>query len=526
MPQGIEAATLAAAVAAPAAGSFEHARWISQRYFNLFRLVVAAVFAIFGSALDLGQQAPTVYTVTALAYLGAVLTFGFPDALRRFGLARLVTLQVLIDIVALTLLMWASGGYRSGMPIIIMVVLAGAGLVAQGRMVIFYAALATVAVLAENGWRFLSGRQASDFFVIGVVCMGFFGIALTARLLARRAQANEYLAELRGIALANQQVINDHIIRELQDGVLVVGADGTLRHANPQAGALLGVSLIEGGQLDELAPALLRSLWERDAPGQSRMLRLGPANRLVRTRVVTARSGESIVYLTDYEQLQNQAQHLKLAALGRLTASIAHEIRNPLAAISHAAELIGEEAGGPTGERLSRIIVDNTRRIERIVHDVLALGRRDQVRPEHVQLAEFIAHLLDELALRGEVEAAWLEIGVAADLLVSIDPSHLRQILLNLLTNARRYCVPGPAAIRVWAVPGPGRVCLHVADNGPGVDEAVQTQIFEPFFTTDSRGTGLGLYIARELAEANGATLEVAANDPGAHFILSVRIMV
>lgn len=506
----------------PLAG-LEHSRWVSLRYFNLFRLTAASIFMVFGSALGLGQQGPRLFTATALIYLAAVLALGFPDALRRLGLARLVTLQVVVDVLALTTMMWTSGGYRSGLPIVLMVVLAGAGLVAQGRMVLFYAALASVAMLSENAWRYLLDRPANDFFQVGLVCIGFFGIALTARLLARRAQANEYLAAQRGVALASQQALNARIIRDMPDGVIVVGADGTVRQANPRASVLLGVELKAGSSLGDVAPALLRRVWHGDEAARQPE-RFGPSSRLLSCRVVSAPGSDALIYLSDYERLQRQAQHLKLAALGRLTANIAHEIRNPLAAITHAAELLDEEDEPQTRRRLSRIIQDNGRRIERMVRDVLALGRRDQIQADTFDPAEFVRQFVDELVLRGEADPALFALELQEGLSIAFDRTHLHQILWNLVSNARRYCSGGAGAVRLRVQPcGLSRVQIEVADDGPGIAEPQRAQVFEPFFTTDSRGTGLGLYIARELAEANSASLELADAAPGAHFILNAR---
>ena len=177
-----------------------------QRYFNLFRLLIAGFFLVAGRELGLGEEAPRLFMLIALAYIGLVLMLGFPDALYRIGFNRLITIQVIIDILALTGIMWISGGYRSGMPVMMMVYLAAAGLVAEGRMVIFFAACATVAVLSENAWRAFGGRSASEFLQVGIVCIGFFAIAFTARLLARRAKANESLAMQRGEALSRPTV--------------------------------------------------------------------------------------------------------------------------------------------------------------------------------------------------------------------------------------------------------------------------------------------------------------------------------
>ncbi|MBL8458644.1 MAG: PAS domain-containing sensor histidine kinase, partial [Zoogloea sp.] len=230
------------------------------RYLNLFRLVLAGFFLVAGRPLQLGGDSPTLFIAAAIAYMSAVLILGFRDAERLLGTPQLVTLQVLVDITLLTVIMWASGGYRSGIPILILVALAGAGLVGQGRMVLFYAAYATVAVLLENAFRLLSGRETVDFFTVGITCIGFFAIAQVARLLAQRALANEDLARQRGADLANQLRLNRQIIQDMQDGVLVVGEGAVVRQFNPQATTLLGTTLREGVSLKACAPSLEREL--------------------------------------------------------------------------------------------------------------------------------------------------------------------------------------------------------------------------------------------------------------------------
>ncbi|MDT3672010.1 MAG: PAS domain-containing sensor histidine kinase [Aromatoleum sp.] len=502
-------------------------RWVPLRYLNFFRLVVAGLFLVAGRELNLGEAAPNVFVGTALAYGGAVLALGFPDAARAFGLGRLITIQLVIDIVVLTVLMWASGGYRSGMPVLMMVILAGAGLVAEGRMVLFFASLATVAVLAENAWRYFSGGTPADFLQVGFVCIGFFGIAITARLLALRAKANESLAVQRGEALAKQQAVNERIIRDMQDGVLVLGSDGRITHANPRATELLGSAAVEGRMLTDIDPAFA-DCRTRCAGAEGRLQRLGASGKLLRCRAVGADAngtdGDTLIYLTDFEEVQMHVQQLKLAALGRLTASMAHEIRNPLAAVTQAAELLTEEKRGDVQLRLVRIINDNARRIERMIRDVLALGRRGETLPEALVLAPFVASLVEEFALGGDSERGVFGIDIAAGATLAIDRAHLHQILGNLLGNARRYASGGAESVRIFSTSeASGQAALHVVDDGPGIAESERARVFEPFFTMHPKGTGLGLYIARELAEANGATLELRDNAPGAHFVLTGR---
>ena len=506
----------------------DSSRLAPHRYFNLFRLIVAGLFLVAGEQLNLGVEWPQAFTAITIVYLGLVLALGFPDAMRRFGLDRLITLQVVIDILALAFIMWISGGYRSAIPVMMMVYLAGAGLVAEGRMVLFYAALATVAVLVENTWRTYAGLEPTEFLQVGIACMGFFAIALTARLLARRAKVNESLAELRGEALDRQEAINERIIKDMQDGVIVMAADGRVRQANPRASFLLGMNLREG-MLLSAADASFAGCHLRCATPMGELERLGPAGKLLRCRALQAstngsEAGDTLIYLTDFEEIQQQVQQLKLAALGRLTASMAHEIRNPLSAVTQAADLLSEEKRTDVQARLVRIINDNAHRIERLVREVLALGKRDEVVREVLPLAEFVSGMVDEFGLSGAEERAVFRLEIAPEETIGIDRAHLHQILGNLLGNARRHCSGRPGSIRIYTYHTSGdRVSVHVADDGPGVDANQRAQVFEPFFTTDAKGTGLGLYIARELAEANDATLDLVGNAPGAHFVLTGR---
>jgi two-component system sensor histidine kinase PilS (NtrC family) len=502
---------------------------VSLHYFNVYRLAVASVFllaiVLFSSRSGLGSQNPWLFAWVALIYwLLAVFFYG---ALNRLHLAfnLHLTFQVMVDILAWTLMMYASGGSKSGLAVMLLVVLAGAGLVGQGRLTLFYAAIATLAVLLEQLIRIYYDVSAdpADFVQTGIVCIGFFGTAVSARLLARRVIANEELARQRGIDLGNQLSISGRVIRDMQDGVLVVDALEKVRQFNPQAEALLDVHPPENADLASLSLDLTERFraFERGSKESISSLRVPGSGRLLRVRFVhTGESGDVLIYIEDMGRIQREAQQLKLAALGRLTANIAHEIRNPLSAISHAAELLREEKRAEKQERLSRIINDNAQRIERLVRDVLELGRRDRAEAEPIQLARFLDAFVDEFATHEKLDAQIFTLDVTPETMLFFDRAHLNQVLWNLLSNAVRHSTRRSASVRVL---GRANILarsaeLHIMDDGVGVADEARGKIFEPFFTTHSQGTGLGLYIARELCDANGATLECLANEPGAHF--------
>jgi two-component system sensor histidine kinase PilS (NtrC family) len=507
-------------------GDIADSFWRSLRYFSVYRMVVAAVFLVAflstGGTANLASQSRELFLWTDTCYL--VLSFAFLFALQRFDHAfnRQVSIQVACDIVALTLLMYASGGAKSGIAFMLVVVVAGAGLVGQGRLTLFYAALATVAVLIEQAFRMLHfGADAEDFFRTGLISIGFFATAVIAQLLARRVVANEALARQRGIELAEQVRINQQVIEDMDDGVLVVDAAGRVRLHNPQAQALLAVERPAGVDLAVYCPVLADHLRQRAPVAEtSNILRMPDNGKSLLVRLLPPiAGGDTLIYIQDIGRLQAQAQQIKLAALGRLTANIAHEIRNPLAAISHAAELLVDEQRAETRARLVRIIGDNTQRLNRLVGDVLELGRRDRAQPEAIDLAAFLRQFVDEYGFPDPALRSRVRVAVDATVTVSFDRAHLYRVLENLITNALRYAsaAEGAVVVAVDAL-SPNRIELHIIDDGPGIAELDRAKVFEPFFTTRGSGTGLGLYIARELCDANGAQLELLDDPAGAHF--------
>ena len=506
------------------------AHWRSLTWFCVFRLAIAGVFLLATRfvAVDLllGSQNPRLFNAVALVYLGVGVVFLtlVLTTRRHFGL--LLSSQIASDIVALTLLMYASGGSASGIGFLLIAVLAAAGLVGQGRLVLFYAALATVAILIEQGWRILMlGAPVGDLFRAGVTSIAYFGSAITASLLARRALTNEALARARGAELDEQLSVNRQIIEDMDDGVLVVDGDGIVRHANPQAERLLGRHPPPNALLTDYSPLLGERYlqWRTRAVESELMLRISGLDRLVRARFRPPHNGgHALIYLEDMARAQAQAAQIKLAALGRLAANMAHEIRNPLTAISHAAELVREEPDPAMLQRLARIIGDNAQRLNRLVSEILEIGRRDSAHPERIALAAFLRQFVDEHTLGDATLRQRLIVEADETLVLSFDRSHLHRVLWNLVTNALLHAGMG----RVWLRAGrdhKGHVELHIIDEGPGIPKAIQAQIFEPFFTTHHEGTGLGLYIARELCEANDATLEFVDNVPGAHFRIRTR---
>jgi two-component system, NtrC family, sensor histidine kinase PilS len=232
------------------------------------------------------------------------------------------------------------------------------------------------------------------------------------------------------------------------------------------------------------------------------------------------------VFLEDLTRIQAEAQQLKLAAMGRLTANIAHEIRNPLSAINHAAELLLEELEiNETQRRLLQIVHDNTQRLDRMVQDVLKLNRRDRAHRETFLMGGFLRTFVSQFCQIEKVAEDVIDLKIDTDPPVTFDRSHLNQVMWNLCRNALRYSQRKTDSIRISVRAGDpsNGVELAVADDGPGVPEAIRPHLFEPFFTTAASGTGLGLYIAREICDANHASLEYVEQPSGAMFMVVFR---
>lgn len=515
---------------------FSEIHWKTLRYFNIYRFCIACLL-FFATLLPptslalLGPEGGPLHRAITGLYL---LATGLSLALLHFYRQRFnmqLSIQILLDVLVMTLLAHTGGGLRSGLGIMLLVTLAGAGLVGQGRLVLFYAAMATISVLAEQSLRMLADDHAMvDFFQAGLYCAGFFAVAASAHLLAKRVIANEELARMRGEDLRNQTIISQRIIEEMQDGVLVLDRSGHVRQHNPRVEQLLGLGNPTERHLASYSTELAQSFtnWCKRGSNDPVIVRAPASGTHLRARFVTTESseGDVLVFLEDLGRLQEQARQLKLAALGRLTANIAHEIRNPLSAIKHAGELMREESSSQVNDRLLRIVLDNTHRMERIVNDVLEVGRRDRTHREQIDLRQTLPVFVEEFNVKEGVAPEVVQLDFSGRAIISFDRSHLHQVLWNLAGNALRHSHKKTGSIRLKVQDGNRReqVELHVIDDGEGVDESCREQIFEPFFTTHSRGTGLGLYIARELCDANGAQLTlIGSHATGADFCISGR---
>lgn len=505
--------------------------WRSISFFNLYRLILGGLLvltsAIFGKVL-LSEHLQSWFFWLSVAYTLLVLVSVIAVNLRKPRTGLQLAFQVCTDIVAISLLTYFSGGIQSNLGMLMLVSLALAGMISRGRITLLYAALASIAVLLEHGYAVLTSEAAvAQFFQAGVLSISYFAVAWLAHTLSKYALASEKLAFLRGVDLSNMAEANRLMIQDMPDGVLVVDERGMVRQSNPGAERLLGYSFAEGGKshLSECSPLLeaMFAAWRQNKALGNEVLRLPGSDHPVRVRFLPVqREGfwGAVVVLEDVQRVQEQAQQVKLAALGRLTANIAHEVRNPLSSISYATELLKEQKHDPEQERLFQIILDNTTRLNRIVQDVMQVNRRDRLQSESLNLLLRLEDVIESLSQVEQLPRTVFDVRVDPAITARFDNGHFEQVMWNLCRNALRYSQKQTGSVRLRTLTSEdGRTVLEVSDDGPGVPPDATQKLFEPFFTTDAGGTGLGLYIARELCEANGAMIEYRrAPDGGASF--------
>jgi two-component system sensor histidine kinase PilS (NtrC family) len=501
---------------------------LSQISLALFSNATPALSALF---LSIGYAA---FTITQWLLPARLSEPAVQGRLRR----REWVATIGLDLVAFGVLHSLSGAAPAYAALFVLPVLM-AGVLTARLPAMAVAAGVSIVLLGSAGLEVARGGEGTVLITqAGLVGGGFFLIAVLAGELAGRL-AREELAARSTLAMARQQAqLNRLVIDEMQEGVLVVDRGGRVRAANPAALQLLRASRVNRAA----APFLLRGVpaWEpmvnaverafsegtwpvggRDVTLQfdaregenasSRNLRL--RMRFTRRRHATSIEELCVLLIEDARAVQARARQEKLAAMGRVSAGIAHEIRNPLAAIAQANALLHEDMADPALRRLTQMVSDNVERLKRIVDDVLEVAPREKFDAPVIDLSTTVATTCSEWARTAGLAAddtSPLEMDPGREIGgVRFEPDHLRRVLVNLLDNALRHSSQQPGCVRVRIrKQGNSGLALSVGSDGAPISQDVEPYLFEPFFSTRSRGTGLGLYICRELCERYGATIE------------------
>jgi len=506
--------------------------WRALYYFNLYRLVLAGCLLTLALTetpiASFGDRWPTLFTLASLA-LGVMGVLNIITINRgKPGVRTQAQIQISADLVLITLLMHASGGVSSGLGLLLIVSVAAGGVVLSGRGTLLNAAIATSLVLVEHTLNLFLGYSVGGYTQAGLLGVGLFTTGLAVYVLAYRIRRTEDLAQSQAIDIANLAQVNELIVERLDTGVVVTDQEGRVRHINRTARKLLHTfRKARQTPLSDIAPGLASAVesWNESSGDRISPVQLSPDGPKVMLRILRLadETGKSaLIFLEDSTATERQAQQLKLAALGRLSAAIAHEIRNPLGAVSHAGQLLAESPlPDPQSKRLVKIVQDQSTRINEVIETVLQLGRRRGSNPEQIELLAWLFDFIKSLVETRHIDPEAIEITGPA-IMVCMDPGHLNQIVTNLCENAIRHSPPYDAkpliTLATRAATGERNAVLDVIDYGSGIPAELVEEIFEPFFTIDAKGTGLGLYVARDLCEANQGRLDYLPSEQGAHF--------
>jgi len=435
----------------------------------------------------------------------------------------------LIDVLLLCGLFFAAGGVASAIGNLLIVSVAISNTLLRRRIGLLIAAVGALGIVGLSFLlSFSHPANPNDYLQVGTLGALCFAAALLVQALIRRLEVSETLAEQKASEVVGLETLNALILQRMRTGILVLDEQRRVQLANHSALTLLDCERLEGRLIDDHFPALVErlQLWLNNPTLRPQSLKIPSSGQELQPSFIaldTSPNHQTLIFLEDLAQIAQQAQQLKLAALGRLTAGIAHEIRNPLGAISHAAQLLreSEELNG-ADRRLTQIIQDHSQRMNRVIENVLQLSRRQQTLPQRLDLKPWLEQFVAETRERA-TDRQQLHLRIAAgDLKTLMDPNQLHQILDNLIRNAWRHSAQHHDLAQVWLElfidPTSQLPILEVIDDGPGVAPDLQAQLFEPFFTTSHQGTGLGLYLSRELCESNQARLDFKPRQGGGCF--------
>ena len=511
--------------------------WRVLGLLNIYRLLVPVVLVtmqwLIGPEWALAAVRPPLFLSACIAYFTAALMLIIARRLDWASLRIVTFVNASVDSIAIALIVYASGGIASGLGILLVLPVAALAVLATHRDAFLIAAVAALAVLVQQVFAGLADNTpTTDYTSAGVLGVVLFAVALSLWPVAARLRESEALVRRQEVDLANLAQLSQYIVQHLRESILVIDSQDQIRLINESAAQMLGDDkAYPDVLLGEASPQLLYLLetWRKQEGHTGVFPRMDPTfvsadgGRVIRAHFAPLGGSNPtpvIVFLEDTSLLAERVQQSKLAALGRLSASIAHEIRNPVGAMSHAGQLLAESPDISSGDRrLTEIIRTNAERVSGIIENVLRLSRREETHVERLSLQAWCDEFHEEFCETMQWPRERLEInGTTVDIEVRADPSQLRQIVWNLCENALKHGVrESPeqvVEIRYGRMSPTARPFLEVADRGPGVAPENAERIFEPFFS-GGRGTGLGLFLARELAQTNGATLLYEARPGG-----------
>ena len=511
--------------------------------YNAYRAVVAASLLALG-LLDLSGISTVPGYNTDLLWLSGLWSLSilllFTQNRRLASWPELGPLAVtLFDLVMIAFLVGFGDELGAALPLLYLPTVAASAVLIPNRVTATaVAALATLAVLSDSAYQLQQHAiDASDMLSAGLLGLLIFLISLLLQLIVARMANIEQLADTATTQVATLEELNEQVIAHMTTGVCRISPNNQLTAMNRAAARLL--ELPDTGTpipLEAIDEKLARHVtqWRAGHHTDATPFKRHAEGKLLMPELVRIGHDfdpETLLFVEDYTPVTEAAQTLKLNALGKLTASIAHEIRNPLTAISHASQLMEDTADSSASEQkaLREIIANNTQRVNEIIENILQLSRREDAKQEPLDLLAWLRLFIPEYE-QGQDHGACVTLRAPKPVgTISFDPSHLRRILTNLLDNGVRH---GGERTGQFAVTlelskdiASNRAHMDVIDAGSGVPDTMRDRLFEPFFTTSPQGSGLGLYLCRELCASNNATLSYdRTEDEGTRFRVAIPL--
>jgi len=514
--------------------------WTSLRLLNVYRLGLSAIFfsqsfVIRSPLLDIVNH--RLYSWVSLAFLVLSLVWMLAARIERRGYQKQLSLQVYSDTILILLLMHACGGISSGLGMLLIISIAVIGLLGEQALAIIFASLATLGLLAEFVYsNIYIANYSGTSTQVGLIGVALFATAIVTNKLTLRIRSSEQLVQQRERDVALLSALNQEIIENLQAGVIVLARNDRVRHINNTALNMLDIAASNTFSLQRDQPRLLAALesWRESSQRDTPFLpsETGIDNLQVSFRQLRGQGEDNtLIFLNDVSSIRNSMQQAKLASLGHLTASIAHEIRNPLGAISYAAQLLTENSElAESDQRMTEIIHQHSDRINHIIEDILQISRGELNVMGEINLQEWLPKFIDDFCLSDHATADRFEINTDQSPMdkatIRFDPGHLNQIMTNLCNNALIHGKNGNLIhIKVYRMQSHS-LTIEIADEGPGIRLEDMDKIFEPFYTTNHKGSGLGLYIVNQLCDLNNASISVKQNNNGGtSFIIRCQLV-
>lgn len=513
------------------------AHWQALRLFNLYRLILSLSFLTiysiniktnFFNITDL-----KLYEEICLIYLGLNIIFLLISIAYKRHYQLQANIPIYTDLIAILIIMHLSGGILSGLGILFIIIIAAHGLLVPGKFSYLSAAFATIGLILEQTYSVFNFESASSLFTqVGLLGIVIFATALVTSLLGQRAIQSQQIVANQRSQLALIQQLNAHVISAMHAGVMVLDNQEKVRLVNAAAKMLLGIGTNQ--RLNTLSdlPSFFQEAFFNWTQKSNKALPkeislMDPDIRLSFHPLGTPLSTGTLIFIYNTQEENRHAQNLKISSLGHLTANIAHELRNPLGAASHATQLLAESTQlSPEDIHLINLIQQACDRMNKVIQNVLSLSGRKPSKIETIDLIPWLEQFINELIIADIPNPKITLVYERKDISIIFDPTQLTQILINLCENGLRYSMrknnEPTLILRVTTAADANEVNIHVVDQGEGIPPEVANHIFEPFFTTEKSGSGLGLYIARELTQMNGAKLDLTPHPDGGQFRISI----